>query len=115
MNTESSCVPENFAHLNVYASEWALPSEKARKDKRRNSTLKNIETFYNAMSLEIEEIADYLSHKEYSSNGLSENAKTLYLMALMYMECAMAVEILKSPEPEGLFSADRFEIHGGNI
>ena len=73
----SSIFPTDFADLEPYA-EWALPTERARYEKRLGSTMDELQAFYDAVFPRLESATDYL--KGVQLEGISEeNARLLWL------------------------------------
>jgi hypothetical protein len=103
-------LPEPFADL-VGGTEWALPTERQRFNKRLGSSQASLEDYYKLMEPRMPGIVDYLAQFDLH-NDLSADVKTLYLMALAYMEVSISVERFREPDESGVFAAERYHVRG---
>ena len=89
-------LPEGFEDLAPYAG-WALEPERARTEKKVESSMEELRAFYDAAMPRLEEIMAYLD----SVPGGEERpapAHRLYLLSLSLVEIANLVEIYKRRE-----------------
>jgi hypothetical protein len=107
MSTERG-LPSKFWDLNSFATPWALATETERNQKRRSSTMEEIQVFYEAILPRMEEIILYLN--QYPLDGIPEDGKRLLNLALSFMEVSPAVELFHEPDESGVFAAERFKI-----
>jgi len=88
-------LPPEFSDLEPWVEEWCLDSEPERYAKRLNSTMEEIQAFYDAMFPRAEAAIQYI--EKFPLDDLPEDAwrllKLLYSLILM----AFAVEIWKQP------------------
>ncbi len=103
-----SPLPSQFNQLNSLAEKWALASELDRNDRRRSSTMEEIQSCYDAMLPRMDEIIAYLN--QYPLNNLPADAQRLFYLALSFMEISPAIELFKEPDETGVFAAGRFKI-----
>ena len=101
-------LPDEFQELNCFSERWALPSERQRNERRRSSTMQEIQTFYEAMLPRMDAIITFLNDSPLDQ--LPDNAKRLFYLALSFMEVSPSVELFKEPDETGAFDATRFEI-----
>lgn len=101
-------LPDQFQDLNSFSERWALATERERNERRRSSTMEEIQGFYEAMLPRMDEIINYLN--QYPLDGLPAEAKLLFYLALSLMEISPSVELFKEPDETGAFEAARFKI-----
>ena len=93
-------LPPDFAELEPFV-DWALAGESERLQKRLGSSMEEIQAFYSAMMLRIEEALDYLNG--FLLEQLPEPEQRLLHMTLSLAEVWVAVELYKQPDhPFGL-------------
>jgi hypothetical protein len=95
-------LPKEFADLELLLDKgWALPTQQLRKDKRCESSIEELNSFYATIMARIEEIASCF-------NQFPLSASTERVAAgLMLMEIAPAVEVMKSPDIPTDFARER--------
>jgi hypothetical protein len=88
-------LPEEFADLQPFAQAWALASQHDRMQRRLNSSMEEIQAFYDAVFPRAEEIMAYLDRFEL--DDMEDEA--LHLMWLLYSLSlvSLAVDIFKQP------------------
>jgi hypothetical protein len=91
----NSVLPRGFEDLEVFVSEWSLPLESERNQKRISSTMDQLQTLYDAMLPRMEELVRYLD--QFPLDEMPDDAKRLLYLAFSLMEIAMPVEVLGSP------------------
>jgi hypothetical protein len=88
-------LPPEFSDLEAFVAEWCLDSEPERYAKRLNSTMDEIQAFYDATMPRAEDAIQYL--EKFPLDDLPEDAlrllKLLYSLILM----SFAVEIWRQP------------------
>jgi hypothetical protein len=82
-------LPDGFADL-VPFIEWALPNETARGQRRRESHLDELRSFYDAIAPRAEAALAYLDG--FPLNELPDREKLLFDLCLAYAEIAPFVE-----------------------
>jgi hypothetical protein len=94
-------LPESFKSLQPLVSEWALPTEHQRREKRATSPMKAINDYYGVLGPQMRAIA---THLDFFPMGTLPDPETALLhLAQMYMETAIAVEFFGQPEvPRGI-------------
>ncbi|HKZ80387.1 MAG TPA: hypothetical protein VJ124_19080 [Pyrinomonadaceae bacterium] len=101
-------LPDQFQELNSFSERWALATERERNDRRRSSTMEEIQKFYDAILPRMDEIINYLN--QYPLDGLPVDARRLFYLALSFMEISPSVELFREPDETGAFEATRFKI-----
>jgi hypothetical protein len=101
----TSGLPANFAQLEIFAS-WALPTEYERHNRRRGSTLREAQEFYNAMLPVLPVALDHLN--KFDLKNLPTAERTLLCLCLALVEAAVAVEMFEEVNPPYLMTLDRF-------
>ena len=91
----NSVLPSGFEDLESFVSEWALPLESQRNEKRISSTMDQLQAFYDAILPRMEELVRYLD--QFPLDEMPEEATRLLYLAFSLMEIAMPVEVLGSP------------------
>ena len=105
-------LPDGFAELETWASEWAKPTQNTRWDKRLASTRGNLIAFYEAVLPYLERILQHVD--EYPLGELPEASARLFDLALMHAEIAPNVELYDGdPNVPHSFEEKRFiAVHG---
>jgi hypothetical protein len=98
-------LPADFAELDPFVSDWALPTEPERSLKRRTSNMTQIQAFYQAIMSRMEKIIEHLNG--FPLESLPEPERRLLYLALSVMEISFAVEVFGEPEESGMFDATR--------
>jgi hypothetical protein len=88
-------LPVEFADLEPFAA-WAMPSEKARYDKRMSSTMDELQTFYDAAFPRMDDAASYL--ERFDLNELPEDAKNLLWLYCALVTVSFPVEVWRQPK-----------------
>lgn len=88
-------LPEPFEEL-VPFLDWALEPERARTEKKAESSMDEIRAFYDAMMSRLDEIIRYL--EDYFGMVMPASAHRLYLMSLSLVEVSTLVELYKRRE-----------------
>ena len=90
-----SLLPEPFENLTPFL-DWALESERARTEKKAESSMEEIRAFYDAMMPRLDELLRHL--EDYFGKDLPAPAHRLYLMSLSLVEVSTLVELYKRRE-----------------
>jgi hypothetical protein len=99
-------LPEPFAALEPFAATWSLPTEIARHERRRASSMDTLRDFYDAMLPRMLEILSYL--KARPLDGLGTEDERLMQLTLSLAEVAPAVELFGSPIIKDAVDSRRF-------
>jgi hypothetical protein len=99
-------LPEGFAELERFVSDWALGSERERNQKRLTSSMGEIQLFYDAMLRSMEAILTHLTR--FRLVDLPPPEQRLLALALSLMEVAPAVEVYGAPDVPDAIAASRF-------
>jgi hypothetical protein len=87
-------LPESFQDLEPFA-HWALATEVERMAARENSSIEELQVFYDALMRRMPAIVDYLN--QFALDQMPEPAQQLLLMALSLNEVSLAVERYRQP------------------
>jgi hypothetical protein len=97
MSTRTSTrLPAQFAPLEPWVAEWAIEDGHARYVKRVNSTMQDIQAFYDAVFPQAEEAVAYLNEFDYQQ-PLPEDAANLRNLLYALITVSLAVELWKQP------------------
>ena len=98
-------LPAAFADLESLVP-WAVATEAERARKRRDSTMAEIQTFYDAILPRMEAIIDYLN--PLPLENLPADAQCLMNLTLALAEVSTAVELFKQPLVADGYDPERF-------
>lgn len=87
-------LPAEFADL-ASLSEWVLPSERERYDKRVASTMAELQAFYDALMPRLEAAVAYLAEVPY--DDMPDDAVNLLWMCCSLVTVSFAVEAWRQP------------------
>src|SRR5262245_24133168 len=87
-------LPAEFAELQPFAG-WALQGEKARYDKRLESSMDELQAFYDAAFPRLEDAMAYL--EQFSMDALPEDAKHLLWLYCSLVTVSFPVEVWRQP------------------
>jgi hypothetical protein len=89
-----SILPTDFADLEPFAG-WALPTERARYEKRLACTMDELQAFYDAAFPRLEAGTEYL--KSVPLEGISEEDKHLVWLFAALVTVSFPVEVWAQP------------------
>jgi hypothetical protein len=87
-------LPSDFADLEPFA-DWAIPTERARYDKRVASTMDELQAFYDAAFPRMEDALAYL--EQYSMDNLPEDATRLLWLYCALVTVSFPIEVWRQP------------------
>ena len=87
-------LPTDFADLEPFA-DWAIPTERARYDKRVASTMDELQAFYDTAFPRMEEAMAYLD--QYPLDALPDDAKRLLWLYCALITASFPVEVWRQP------------------
>ncbi len=87
-------LPAEFADL-APLSEWILPTERERYDKRIATPMDGLQAFYDALFPRMEEAVAYLAQVPY--DGMPDDAANLLWMCCSLVTVSFAVEAWRQP------------------
>jgi hypothetical protein len=87
-------LPTDFADLEPFGA-WAIPTERARYDKRVASTMEEMQAFYDAAFPRMEDALSYL--EQYEMDALPEDAKRLLWLYCALVTVSFPVEVWRQP------------------
>ncbi len=89
-------LPEPFRDLEPWVDEWAIEDGHQRYLKRVDSSMEQLQAFYDAMFPRGREAIDYVDQFDYSE-PLPEDAANLRNLVYSLITVALAVEVWKQP------------------
>ena len=92
----STLLPEKFAALAHLVPEWSIEDGHARYVKRVNSSMPEIQAFYDAVFPHAEAAVAYLNEFDYQQ-PLPEDAANLRNLLFSLITVSLAVELWKQP------------------
>jgi len=104
MNTP---LPSGFSDLERFA-QWVLPTSVERNRKRLESSMDEINAFYNAMLPRLQEILAHLD--QFSLQEMPQDARRLLFLSLSLAEVSIAVELFHEPKVTGGCDPERFVV-----
>jgi hypothetical protein len=87
-------LPSEFADLERFA-DWAIPTERARYDKRIASTMEEMQAFYDAAFPRMEDALVYF--EQFSMDALPDDAKNLLWLYCALVTVSFPVEVWRQP------------------
>jgi hypothetical protein len=94
MTTSTNVLPADFADLEPFA-DWAVPTERARYEKRLASSMDELQAFYDAAFPRLEAGVDYLKQVELDGIG-EEDSRLVWLFASL-VTVSFPVEVWRQP------------------
>jgi hypothetical protein len=101
-------LPSAFAELEEFAQLWCLPTETQRWERRVNSSMADMEQFYNAFFPRLEEAIEYCD--KFSLGELPQDATNLLHLIYSLIMVAMSVEIMHQPRPVDACDAEMIRV-----
>ncbi len=108
MSTTLSMLPTEFADLERFAAEWALPSERARNQFRVQRPMAELEDYYQTVFPRMNALCDYID--QYTIDAMPRPAARLLQLGLMLMEVVPAVEVYRAPDVPNSIAHARLRI-----
>ncbi|ABW12388.1 conserved hypothetical protein [Parafrankia sp. EAN1pec] len=88
-------LPEKFADLEPFVKRWCIPTEAARYAERLNSTMADMQDFYDAAFPRVREAMSYLD--QFPLRELSEQQENLLHLVYSLVMVALPVEVWHQP------------------
>ena len=92
--TKTGVLPSQFADLEKF-SDWCLATEPERYGKRLNSSMADMQEFYDAGMARIDEAMDYLD--QFPLKAMPDDAKALMHLMQSVVMVSFPVEVWKQP------------------
>lgn len=90
-----SRLPSEFADLERF-TDWCLPTEQERYTKRLNSTMAEMQEFYDAAFPRLEDVMEYCDAR-FPLDGIPDDAKALIHMMQSLVNVSFPIEVWKQP------------------
>lgn len=104
MTATADILPAEFAALVPFVDAWAGLSEGARAIKRANSSLPELQRFYDVAAPLLEPMLNRL--QQIPIGALSPADRRLYELALALVEVSFSVEVYREARPEGVYDVE---------
>jgi len=101
-----SDLPSEFEDLVPLVAKWSKPTERKRNLVRIESTIEELDEFYQKMFPRVEEVLSFLNERDL--HDFNEEEKNLLFLALSLAEVAPSVELFRSPVVPDGFDSRRF-------
>jgi len=102
-------LPQQFAALQPFVTEWALPSEGERLAKLTRTPIGELKIFYDAMLARADEMKRYLAG--FKLDAIPDDAATLLDLLLTFIETAHPIELnWSTTDIDDAFALDRMTI-----
>lgn len=102
-NATAATLPAEFTDLEPFA-DWALDTWRERYEKRLDSTMAEMQAFYDTMMPRLSEILDYCD--SFDLDDLPDDARNLMLLTFSLCEASFPVEAWRQPRVPDSGSAD---------
>ena len=108
MPADNAMLPEAFTDLEKYAATWCLATQAERHGQRVNSTMQELEDFYQTILPRMDAIAEYLNR--FPLEELGSSAQNLLNLSLSFIEVSLAVELFHEPDDSRALPHGRYQI-----
>jgi len=112
MSTTTTSLPAEFSDLAPF-TDWALPTERTRYAKRIDSTMGELQAFYDALYPRLEAAMTYLDR--FPLDDLPDDAKHLLWMCCALVTVSFPVEVWHQPRVPDAGASSIDEIVGPSV
>ncbi|MEV4235734.1 hypothetical protein ACIBJI_15775 [Nocardia sp. NPDC050408] len=88
-------LPGEFADLEPYAALWCLPTETKRYRRRLDSSMDDMQRFYDAITPRAEDALAYCD--KFTIDDIPEDAKNLMYLLYSMIQVSFPVEVWRQP------------------
>jgi hypothetical protein len=107
--TVTRSLPQQFAALQPFVADWALPSEGERLAKLTRTPIDELQVFYDAMFARAAEMKRYL--EGFKIDAMPDAAATLLDLLLTFIETAHPIELnWSTTDIDDAFALDRMTV-----
>jgi hypothetical protein len=92
-----AALPTDFSELEPFAGGWAIPTEKARYAKRLDSTIDELQAFYDAAFPKLDAGMSYLARFG-DLDSMPEDAKRLLWLFCSLVTVSFPIEVWRQPK-----------------
>lgn len=103
----STVLPSAFSSLQDLVGEWVLPTQRARMQKRYDSSYEEVQAFYNRMMPVLPSVLEYLG--EIAPEDMSASDEMLLKLTLSMGEVSIAVEKVKGIRNPASWPGEKME------
>ena len=108
MAAADSLLPPEFADLERFAADWALPSEAERNAFRIQRSMDELDDFHNAVFPRLDALCEHID--QYSLDAMPAPAARLLRLAQMVMEAMPATLVYRQPDVPNSIEPERLRI-----
>ncbi|WP_067856799.1 hypothetical protein [Nocardia shimofusensis] len=91
----TSLLPPEFADLESFAPRWCLSTETERYDARLNSSMEEMQRFYDAITPRAEDAIAYCD--KFAVDDMPEDARNLMYLLYSMIQVSFPVEVWSQP------------------
>lgn len=88
-------LPPSFSDLESFAQSWCLPTERERYARRLNSTMAEMQSFYDAILPRVEEAIVHCDR--FPLDDMPDDARRLLLLLYSFVSVSFAIEVWRQP------------------
>ncbi|MET7773505.1 hypothetical protein [Nocardia sp. NPDC005366] len=88
-------LPSEFSDLEQYAPRWCLPTETERYDRRLDSSMDDMQRFYDAIVPRAEDALVYCD--KFTVDDIPEDAKNLMYLLYSMIQVSFPIEVWSQP------------------
>ena len=104
----TALLPAEFADLEPYAADWALPTERLRYEKRLSCSMDELQAFYDTLFPRLDDASAYL--EKFAVDQLDDAGKRLFWLFASLVTVSFPVEVWRQPTvPES--GASTFDVY----
>ena len=108
MPENGTLLPSEFADLERFAADWALPTERARNNFRVQRSMDELDEFHNAVFPRLDALCDYID--QFELDAMPAPAGRLLRLGQMLMEAMPATLVYRDPDVPNSVAHERFHI-----
>lgn len=90
-----SLLPPAFSDLEPFAESWCLATERERYAKRLDSTMEQLQSFYDAVLPRVEEAIAYCD--KFPLDHMPNDARRLLLLLYSFVTVSFPIEVWRQP------------------
>jgi hypothetical protein len=106
----NDALPAQFSDLAERLTDWRFEQERERANKRITAPIADLRSFCAQMRPRMDDVFAYLNGFENDPERLPDDAKNLYLLALMFMEASVPIDLeWERGDIEDTFPMERLE------
>ena len=108
MTSDASLLPQEFADLERFASDWVFAQEKDRNAFRVARSMDELDDFYATVFPRMDALCEYID--QFQLDAMPPPAARLLRLGQMLMEVIPATEVYREPDVPNSLEFERFHI-----